>query len=348
MKRLSREDRDYVLEGAFPHLARLRGGRLFVTGGTGFIGSWLVEAIAHANEHQNLACHLTLLVPEHELSSERVAGLAMLPGVRILPGDLVTLDASRASHAFDGVIHAAIHVDASTISARPIPTLESAVEGTRRTLEFARASGARRVLFVSSGAVYGPLPPAVACVSEDYRGGPDPFRAESVYAEGKRIGETMCAAYSRQYGIESVVARCFAFVGPRLPLDRHFAIGNFLRDALAGGPVVVTGDGTAVRSYMYAADLSIWLLAAFVAGGDGRVYNVGSSHDASLADVARVVASVAGRDVRVEVRGTPVPGAPVDRYVPSVQRAIAELGVSEGVPLQHAVERTLAWHRARS
>jgi nucleoside-diphosphate-sugar epimerase len=212
-------------------------------------------------------------------------------------------------------------------------------------LDLARVSGAQRLLFLSSGAVYGAQPPDVVEIAEDFRGAPDCASADAVYAQGKRAGEAMCAGYHREFGLETVVARCFAFVGPHLPLDKHFAIGNFLRDALSGGPVVVRGDGTPLRSYMHAADLTAWLLALLTRGTAGRAYNVGASRAASIAEVARVVAAAAGPAVGVDVRGTPVPGAPPSRYVPSVRRAHDELGLREGLTLAEAVERTVAWLR---
>jgi dTDP-glucose 4,6-dehydratase len=212
-------------------------------------------------------------------------------------------------------------------------------------LDLARVSGASRFLFVSSGAVYGAQPAEIAEIDEDFGGAPDCASADAVYAEGKRLGEMLCATYRRELGLETVVGRCFAFIGPYLPLDKHFAIGNFLRDALAGGPVVVRGDGTPLRSYMHAADLTIWLLALLTRGAPGRAYNVGASRAVSIAEAAHLVAAAVGPDVAVEVRGTPTPGAPPSRYVPSVERALTELGLHEGLSLAEAVARTIAWLR---
>ena len=318
----------------------------------------MLESFAHANAELALNAELVGLVPPDESVPSRSPHLASLPGVSFVKGDVATLDAGdlraqltgRGGFGFDLVIHAAIFVDAATYDTNPIPTLESGVEGTRRVLDVARAAGARRFLLASSGAVYGAQPRDLPLMDEGWLGGPDPASHRAAYGEGKRIAETMCACYHRAYGLDAMIARCFAFVGPHLPLDRHFAIGNFVRDALVGGPVVVLGDGTALRSYMYAADLAIWLWTILASGAPARPYNVGSDVPVSIADAARAVASHATPKSKVEVRGArpSVDGAhdAPDRYVPSVARARTELGLELRIPFDDAIERTLSWHRA--
>jgi dTDP-glucose 4,6-dehydratase len=171
----------------------------------------------------------------------------------------------------------------------------------------------------------------------------DPAQA---YAEGKRVAELAGAVAARR-GVPVTVAACFAFVGPFLPLDTHFAAGNFVRDRLAGGPVAVGGDGTAVRSYLHAADLAVWLWTILVRGSAGRAYNVGSERAVSVAELAEVIAHGARPPLRVTRAREPVPGALPQRYVPSTRRAREELGLRERVGLADAVERTVAWYAAR-
>jgi dTDP-glucose 4,6-dehydratase len=150
--------------------------------------------------------------------------------------------------------------------------------------------------------------------------------------------------YDRQFGIEAKIARCFAFVGPLLPLDAHFAAGNFLRDGLAGGPIRVRGDGTAYRSYLHAADLMIWLWTILFRGRRSGAYNVGSEEAVSIRELAERVGECCSAEV--QVAGRPVPGRAAERYVPSTRRAFEELGLRTWIGLGEAIERTAGWHRA--
>jgi dTDP-glucose 4,6-dehydratase len=155
----------------------------------------------------------------------------------------------------------------------------------------------------------------------------------------------LCAVYA-EGPLHTTIARCFAFVGPYLPLDSHLAIGNFIRAAIEGRPIRVLSDGTPLRSYMYAADLAAWLWTILLRGGRGRAYNVGSEEEISIADVARAVSRAAGGRSEVAITGEAT-GGPAQRYVPGTSRARADLGVTMTVGFEEALGRTLAWFRGR-
>jgi dTDP-glucose 4,6-dehydratase len=220
---------------------------------------------------------------------------------------------------------------------------QTIVDGTERVLEFAVKRDAKKFLFTSSGAVYGTQPPEMGCLSENYTGGPDTCVPTAAYGEGKRAAEMLCTMMHDAQGIETKIARCFAFVGPHLPLDAHFAIGNFIRDAMAGGPIRVAGDGAPLRSYLYAADLAIWLWTILFNGKPARPYNVGSEEAISIADLARFIAE--HFDVEITIAREPVPGAPHARYIPCTRRAQSELHLRTWISLSDAIDRTADWHR---
>jgi dTDP-glucose 4,6-dehydratase len=322
----------------------LRGARLLVTGGTGFFGGWLLEALTRANATCGADVRATVLTRDPEAFRRRRPRLAGDPAVTLLQGDVLTLE--PLDQPFTHVVHAATAASAQLNANAPLVMFETIVEGTRRVLEVTRRSGARRLLFTSSGAVYGRQPPELSHVPEDHPGGPDPLKPGSAYGEGKRAAELLCTVAGAAHGFDAVIARCFAFSGPYLPLDLHFAIGNFVRDALAGGPIRVGGDGTPYRSYLYGADLAAWLFTLLARGQPARAYHVGSEVALSVRDLAFTVARVLGVARGVEVARAPVPGAPAERYVPSTRRTREELGLAETFGLEESIARMAELARA--
>ncbi|MDA8117428.1 MAG: NAD(P)-dependent oxidoreductase [Actinomycetota bacterium] len=333
-------DLDFVLEHTRPLWEDLRGERLFVTGGTGFFGCWLLESFVWANQELALGASVTVLTRDPMAFSRKAPHLANHPSVRLHTGEVRSFEILEGS--FSHVIHAATEASEPLNRQQPFEMFDTIIGGTRHTLEFARAAGARRLLLTSSGAVYGPQAPDLARVSEEYAGAPNVADPAAAYGEGKRAAEMQCVLSSRAFGLEAKIARCFAFVGPYLPLDTHFAIGNFIRDALTGGPIVVHGGGMPCRSYMYAADLAVWLWTILFAGASMRPYNVGSEVAVDLADLAALVARIAGLKSGVEVRGEADRAGAGMRYVPSTRRAQAELGLREWTSLEAGIGKTVS------
>ena len=143
-----------------------------------------------------------------------------------------------------------------------------------------------------------------------------------------------------QHGLETVVARCFAFVGPDLPLNVHFAIGNFIRDALTADAITVSGDGTPLRTYLDQSDLAHWLFTLLEHGRPGQAYNVGSDEVISIAALAHLVRDILAPDKPVHILGQPNPGAARNRYVPDISKVSHQLGLGVTVSLAEAIRRT--------
>jgi dTDP-glucose 4,6-dehydratase len=261
---------------------------------------------------------------------------------RFVEGDVRNFDFPTGKFPF--VIHAAASTGVTGDDDSRLEMLDEIVAGTRRVLDFAAHAGARKLLFTSSGAVYGPQPAGLAGLTEDYPGAPDSLRVDSTYGVSKRLAEQLTILHARRFGYEAKIARCFAFVGPHLPLDGRYAIGNFIRDALAGEAIRVKGDGTPFRSYLYAADLAVWLWTILFRGTAGRAYNVGSEQDLSIADLAETVRSALDLSPPVLISRLPQAGQPCSRYVPDTRRARTELGLAENVCLQEGIRRTARWH----
>jgi nucleoside-diphosphate-sugar epimerase len=337
-------DLDEVLASTAEVFEELRGRQIFITGATGFFGCWLVETFVWANAHLQLSAKATILTRSPERFRQKVPHLADA-GINIVQGDVrnFTFPEGEFSH----IIHAATESSVDLNTQHPQVMFDTTVEGTRHCLDFAEHCGAGKFLLTSSGAVYGKQPAQISHLSEDFGGGPDPADPNSAYGEGKRAAELLCVLAAKKAGLQAKVARCFAFVGPYMKLDAHFAIGNFIRDYLAGQTIRVNGDGTPLRSYMYASDLMIWLWTILCRGESCRAYNVGSEDAVSIGDLAHQVSRTFSENLLVDVREKPKPGTTVAQYVPSTQRAQRELHLRCAVPLRSAIERTVAWNRSR-
>ena len=301
------------------------GSRLFLTGGTGFVGRSLLRFM-------NDSCNglepirFTVLSRDPERFAAQYPELAQ--GVEFVRGDV--RDFAWPVGEFSHVIHGA--TDTSTAAAsRPYELIATIMDGTARVLNFAAAHGAKKVLFLSSGAVYGRQPDDVERIPEDYTGAPDPADPASAYGNAKRLAVK--------------VARLFAFVGEDLPLDAHFGIGNFIRDALAGGPIGVQGDGSPVRSYLYQEDLARFLLNILERGRAGRAYNVGSDKAIRIAELAQLISDVVSPGSAVHIGGQRPDYQGRLRYLPCIDRVRSELGLTPQISLAEAIRRTAAQHR---
>ncbi|MGC4073221.1 MAG: NAD(P)-dependent oxidoreductase [Nibricoccus sp.] len=343
---LAREDLDHVLAHTRELWTEIRGQSVFITGGTGFFGMWLLESFCHANDQLKLGARAAVLTRDPAAFAAKAPHLAARSDLNFIAGDIRTF--AFPSGRFPFVIHAATEASAKLNEESPSEMLDSIIGGTRHLLDFAAQAGTQKLLLTSSGAVYGPQPSDLTHVPETYNGAPDPLAAASAYGTGKRVAEHMCAVHARRFGYEVKIARCFAFVGPHLPLDAHFAIGNFLGDALNGRPIKVGGDGSPFRSYLYAADLAIWLWALLFRGTSQQALNVGSDQSLTIREVAHAVSKVAGGNVPVHIAREPVSGAPAARYVPATDRIRSALTLVETISFEESIRRTLAWHRAAS
>jgi nucleoside-diphosphate-sugar epimerase len=334
-------DLDHIVAHTRELWEEVRGQRIFVTGATGFFGTWLLESFAWANDRLGLNARLVALTRNADSFRNKAPHLCSRNDIEFHAGDV--RDFKFPTGNFSHVIHAATEASAKLNAENPFLMFDTCVSGTRRALEFAAACDARKFLLTSSGAVYGAQP--MERVAEDFMGGPDILNAGAAYAEGKRAAEQLCAIQGKaKPSMEIKIARCFAFVGPHLPLDAHFAIGNFIRDGMRGGPIRIGGDGTPYRSYLYAADLAIWLWTILFRGAPLRAYNVGSAESVTIAETAQAVARVFDGKPSIEIAQKAVAGKPAQRYVPNVNRAEKELGLRAWVGLEEAIRRTVKWN----
>ncbi len=285
-------------------------GRLFITGASGFFGCWLLETLLFARER--FALDLEVVALTRDPSGFHAKAPHLAGGVTLHQGDIV--DFPFPSGPFAYVVHGAAEVG----SGRGI------LEGGWRVLELAERCGVQRSLLISSGAVYGP---GCGFLDEDH-----------VLAPGTEYG---LAKRQLEEAWGGVIARCFAFIGPYLSLKSGLAAADFLRDALAGRPLQVHGNGLTRRSYLYAGELAIWLWTLLLRGAPGRCYNVGSMESVTVLELAQLIAAAAG-GLPVEVLG----GSAGGDYLPDTRRIQTEMGLGQRIHLPEAVARTWGWFKS--
>lgn len=330
-------DLDDVQTSVGSYWNHLSGANIFITGGTGFIGRWLLETLRHADKKLGLNARATILTRDPEAFRQKAKWLVDDPMFAFISGDVRNFEFPEGS--FSHLIHAATDASALLNQNNPRLMFDTVLQGTARALDFAKQNNIERVLNLSSGAIYGVQPPEVSFLKEDCRWSPDCTNPLNAYAEGKRAAEMLCALYGRQHGLNISTARIFAILGPHLALDAHFAAGNFIKDAIDGKKIIVKSSGSAVRSYLYAADLVSILWHLLIRGQRGIAYNVGSQEPISIKDLAIRTATLVGRE-GYEIQGQDDPGWNPGRYVPDVCLLGESLGIYQKVSLDDAIVRT--------
>lgn len=325
----------------------LAGGRILITGGTGFVGRALLRHLTEQAAPTSATTRVTVLTRSPGQFLIRYPEFSQLHWLTFHAGDILAPNTFPGMQRFTHVLHAA----ADSVTGPQYDAIrcyDQIVMGTRNLLDFAAGTGVRRFLLTSSGAAYGAQPAGMKKIPEDYSGMPDPLDPRSVYGMAKRTAEHLCALYQDKHGIETVIARCFAFVGPDLPLDAQFAIGNFIRDALTADVIRVNGDGTPQRTYLDQADLAHWLQVLLQKGAAGEAYNVGSDEVVTIGELAHLVRDLLAPGKPVSILGRSPQAQDRNRYVPDISKARRELGLEVGTELNAAIRRTAQAHRKAS
>ena len=293
--------------------------RIFITGGTGFFGKSIFDYWSRKPRFLNNV-EITVLSRDPEAFCMKYPDISRQCGLHWVKGDIRTF---QVNGKYDYIVHAATTIDLQNTN----EMYSSIIDGTNNLLSFAKVCGAKKILYVSSGAVYGPR---TSPASEN-----DECLPVTAYGKGKLQAERMLL----DSGLDVKIARCFAFAGRHLPRTIHYAIGNFIQDCLDGQPIVINGDGTPLRSYMYADDLVEWLFAILERGKNGRVYNVGSDKALSIRELAASVRSILGVKNEIVVKGKPDSAKLPSVYVPVIERAKYELGLELKTSIESSIRR---------
>ena len=319
---------------------QLQGAHLFVTGGSGLFGRWFLTALLEANHRLQTRIQVTVL-SRAPLALQQAFPAAVAAGeLHLLSGD-VTHFAFPATQ-FTHVMHMATTSAQETFHGEDsLAKFHMLVQGTERVMQLAALQGVKKVLFTSSGVVYGAG--AQAPVAESHPGAPDPLDPVSGLAQGKRAAEFIASYYADKHGLDLTIARCFSFAGPGLPMDIHYAIGNFIHDALLADEITVKGDGSPMRSFLYLGDLVHWLLALLGEATASPVYQVGSDYAVSILTLAQTVQQLLAPDKTVRVLGDrshAIGNANRNWYVPDISLARQHLQLEAWTSLETTILRT--------
>jgi len=288
------EDLEHVFNAAGECWSGLEGRRVLFTGASGFFGSWMLESFLYAGTRLGLPFRAIAVSRDAKRFSKSLPQLACDPRVEILESDAATLPIP------DGPVDYLVHSLVPDAGTR-LPEMDAFFRAaTDRLLDIAVRKTSRAFLLCSTGAVYQPKVPPAPFSEDDLLVPPD---GPISYGQIRRRIEDRCHNALAGSRTALKIARGFAFVGPRLPLDANFAIGNFIRDALAGGPIIIQGDGTAVRSYLYASDMAAWLWRVLLNGRPGSASNVGSGIAMTIAGTAREVADAIAPGANICILG---------------------------------------------
>lgn len=338
------KDCEQVTANSVDLLSALRGQCILITGGTGFVGTWLAELIAFLNDNHNFSTQLILLSGRANNYSAKAPHLAIRNDITLIERDIRSV--VDIPDEVGWIIHAAGNPDNRLHASDPLRTIHVIVKGTDTILEAAtRLPDLKKFLNISSGLVYGSQPWELEAIPETFMGNLDCDSISSAYAEAKRMGETLCAVYRNQHRLPIINARPFAFIGPYQLLDRPWAINNFIRDSLLGGPIRILGDGETVRSYMYPSDMAWWLLRILVQGTSGTSYNVGSPHGVTLQELAEKIAGHFPVRPKILSRLSSDKSLRRSKFVPDVNLAKNTLDLCINVDLDSAIKRTIMWNR---
>lgn len=332
------DDLNYILSQTLPIWKELKNQRIFITGGTGFLGSWILESFIWANEKLKLNSEAVVLTRDAASFLKKRSHFSSEKSLHFYEGNI--LDFKYPKGHFSHVIHAATDSNYSRVSSWSM--LETIIQGTKYILEFAKNCGVKKFLFISSGAMYG-RQTGVDFINEANLSQLESTGLMSSYSIGKFIAEYMCNLYAKEQKFEIKIARCFAFFGPYLPLSLHFAIGNFIYNRLHNETIIVKSDGHAFRSYLYIADLCIWLWTILFQGKNLTAYNVGSNEKYSIREISYMIANSMLPKLEVKIMNTVKSSIADDNYIPDITLASKDLNLIPRVSFENALNLTIDW-----
>lgn len=322
-------------------LLKLQNKHIFLTGGTGFFGKSYLDLINFFNHQYDLNLKTTILTRDPDKFKTEFPELTSDSRLFFQKGDIV--DFKFSDEYFDSILHFATPASVILNRENPIEMLDVILNGQKQILEFAKIKKIKTVLFASSGAVYGKQPSELLHVTEDFSGAPLSNSPDCAYGLGKRTAEALGNFYADKYAFEHKIARCFTFIGPYLDLNGSYALSNFLKNALESQDIIIQGDGTDTRSYLYSDDLIIALLHVLVYGKNKQPYNVGSDQPVGIKSLAELIIKNVNPKLKIEIKKQTVAGPVGNVYLPSINLLKNELHYKPSYSLEEGIKHTVEY-----
>jgi dTDP-glucose 4,6-dehydratase len=324
-------------------LGELRDKSILISGASGFFGRCLLECLLNLNRKYGLNIKIYAVSRSIE-SFKKNFSLLSYSKINLIESNISQLKFFH--HKVDYIIHAACDTSLERLKNSPQKFLEENYLGTQNMLEIARSNEDCRFLYLSSGAIYGSQNLDIKLRLESDLSAPDLQKISSFYGEAKRLGEVLCSIYSSSYSVQTSIARCFSFVGPYMSFDGHYAIGNFIRDVAHNKDVILQSKSRTYRSYLYSIDLAIWLMRILISAPNNSVYNVGSSQEILIEDLAALVVKSLSSKSKITFSGNQgFNTSSSSRYVPSNEKVKQELGLEQYTSLEKAIKNTFLWYQ---
>lgn len=319
---------------------KLNNKSIMITGATGLIGSFIIDVLLYANKKNNSNIEIYAIGRNIERLKRRFekANSNKLNYIEHDVNDKITFDLK-----IDYIIHAASNAYPAAFKNDPVGTMISNIVGTKRLLDYARNHDTKRVMFISSGEVYGNDDIGIESFKENYSGYIDPIQVRSCYPISKRAAETLCISYSKQFGLDTIIARpCHCYGANTTAIDNRANV-QFINNALQDEDILLRSDGSQVRSYCYIADAVSAILTVLINGESCQAYNISNSEVyASIFEFAETIAKLTGRKVKFEKTNSLCKDeeTPIKRQVLNSHK-LELLGWSGKYSLKRGIENTL-------
>ena len=271
-------------------IEKLFGSSVLIAGGSGLIGSFMADMLLYANEHMNADITVYAMDLSLERLTARYKGAVSADKLRFIEHNVN--DVPDFAFQVDYIIHAASPAFPAAFNNDPVGTVMSNILGTKYLLDYAKEHGGKRMLYISSGEVYGQGDLSLESFEESYAGYVDPTSPRSCYPNGKRAAETLCVSYTKQFGIDTVIVRPSHTYGPTATKADNRANAQFVNKGLAGEDIVLNSAGNQMRSYTYLADSASAIISVLTSGESGNAYNIANSASrTTIAGFAKEVAA---------------------------------------------------------